>query len=255
MTSLADGSPARLEQRIAELEEKLQRERARYQQLKEATWCVPGDVLGLQKILDQVGHEITLATATEQSRAMEGLLQQVDINQELLETGGKNQVRLDKVTELLRDLYGEIRSWPMEFHHQERLCDVAQVFSVLREALTVLETEPPQFSPAEPVGQAQEMARRCALWLESRLQAWAQSAHVESTLLPGEVQVSHLLQMCQQMRKSYRQLSVSKLHRWLGFIQGAMVCQGLTTVARERVGYRLIKAGLQQGRTAEEILK
>ncbi len=51
----------------------------------------------------------------------------------------------------------------------------------------------------------------------------------------------HLLWMIDQLRHSTQ--SLTKKHRWLGFIQGVMIVHGLTQVSQERDFTRAMFAG------------
>ncbi len=67
----------------------------------------------------------------------------------------------------------------------------------------------------------------------------------------------HLLWMAGQVRDNYNSenWSATKLHRWIGYIQGVMVQRKLTTVQRERDDYRAAKqkmlADLKQPTTTD----
>ena len=53
--------------------------------------------------------------------------------------------------------------------------------------------------------------------------------------LPSEFQASHLMVMLEQLQFSpMAQQSLSKKHRWLGFVQAACIAQGWTDVQTER---------------------
>lgn len=49
----------------------------------------------------------------------------------------------------------------------------------------------------------------------------------------GSTEHSHLLWMLNQILENEDQ-SITKKHRWLGFIQGCMVCDGLLSIENER---------------------
>lgn len=50
--------------------------------------------------------------------------------------------------------------------------------------------------------------------------------------------LEHLLWMCQVCKKNVRDdgkgFTIDKYSRWLGYIQGVLICKGLTTVDEER---------------------
>lgn len=88
------------------------------------------------------------------------------------------------------------------------------------------------------------MAIQYASILKERL--W-QHRNTEFDTEPPEsnVSVHHLIWMCDQVitRAGYvpKEMSATKLHRWIGYIQGVMVARGFTTVERERAEYKELK--------------
>jgi hypothetical protein len=59
------------------------------------------------------------------------------------------------------------------------------------------------------------MAQQCKrLILES---------HVADRGLPKELQANHLLWMCEQIERHAEDGPATRLHRWIGFVQGAML--------------------------------
>lgn len=58
---------------------------------------------------------------------------------------------------------------------------------------------------------------------------------VSNTALPSEFQAPHLMVMLEQIQfTKTTQQSESKKHRWLGFVQAAIIAQGWSTVQVER---------------------
>lgn len=63
--------------------------------------------------------------------------------------------------------------------------------------------------------------------------------------MSSKTSVRHLIWMCDQIvaHAGYvpDEWSVTKLHRWLGYIQGVMVSRGFTTVEEQREEYKKLK--------------
>jgi hypothetical protein len=53
----------------------------------------------------------------------------------------------------------------------------------------------------------------------------------KDTKLPKQLRPPHLLWMCDRIEKEAEQWPISKLHRWIGFIQCAMMANGLIDFA------------------------
>jgi hypothetical protein len=53
--------------------------------------------------------------------------------------------------------------------------------------------------------------------------------------------IRHLVYMCETIQASENDWSVTKLHRWIGYIQGVMTARGFTTVEIERSDYKKVK--------------
>jgi hypothetical protein len=82
-----------------------------------------------------------------------------------------------------------------------------------------------------------EMGRQYATHLTLRLgRLGSADAPDDPTGIP------HLLEMCEKIVANSNHWSVTKLHRWIGYIQGVMVQRGFTTVDQERDDYKKIKA-------------
>lgn len=56
----------------------------------------------------------------------------------------------------------------------------------------------------------------------------------------------HLLKMCEKIENHADEWPVTKLHRWVGFIQGSMVMAGLTTMEKESQFIRDLKMNLRE---------
>ncbi len=56
----------------------------------------------------------------------------------------------------------------------------------------------------------------------------------------------HLLEMCEKILASSATMSMGKMNRWIGYIQGVMVQRNMTTVEAERTRYREIDKRLTE---------
>jgi len=61
-----------------------------------------------------------------------------------------------------------------------------------------------------------------------------QAAKSEEHDVPEGLQPRHLLAMCERMREHAVDWPDSKLHRWIGFVQGAMLANRLLDVQRAK---------------------
>ena len=75
----------------------------------------------------------------------------------------------------------------------------------------------------------------------------------KATLGPGLLRTRHLLEMCEKIEKNADDWPVTKLHRWIGFIQGCLVMAGLTTIEKESQFVRETKQKITE--TVDEELK
>lgn len=84
---------------------------------------------------------------------------------------------------------------------------------------------------------AREMAVRYASHLHNKL------SYDFVCKLPVEDSTSahHLRWMCHEIIYNNPGKTITKLHRWIGYIQGVMVTRGMTTVDIERADYKRIK--------------
>lgn len=115
-------------------------------------------------------------------------------------------------------------------------------FNAIRSVLQPLYDQVKRLEDEQKVGQARHMAVRYASKLAERLEEF----RIEDKELPtSDTSVRHLIWMCQQIveHTGYvpNEWSVTKLHRWIGYIQGVMVARGFTTVLREREDYKQLK--------------
>lgn len=71
--------------------------------------------------------------------------------------------------------------------------------------------------------------------------------HKSTDTEPAESNTSvyHLIWMCKQIieHTGYvpKEWSITKLHRWIGYIQGVMIARGWTTVEQQRSDYKELK--------------
>lgn len=70
--------------------------------------------------------------------------------------------------------------------------------------------------------------------------------------LAKSLQPSHLAWMCYQIQKNVEKWPVTKLHRWLGFIQCGMIAQGILDLNGARIMYD--KAQIEYGDTNDDLL-
>lgn len=69
----------------------------------------------------------------------------------------------------------------------------------------------------------------------------------ESRQPDDKTSIKHLTWMCDQViSHNAKGWSVTKAHRWIGYIQGVMTVRGYTTVDTERDEYRELKAKMLQ---------
>lgn len=68
---------------------------------------------------------------------------------------------------------------------------------------------------------AVELARQCA----DKIRARGAPMYTDST--------KHLLKMCSEIEKRAENWPSTKMHRWIGFIQGTMVAMEITTIEEE----------------------
>jgi hypothetical protein len=55
-------------------------------------------------------------------------------------------------------------------------------------------------------------------------------AHEDETKLPKELHPKHLVWMCDQITEHCQEWPAAKLHRWLGFVQCALLAQRMLTL-------------------------
>lgn len=68
-----------------------------------------------------------------------------------------------------------------------------------------------------------------------------EKAATDDYTIETTISVVHLKWMCQQIIERVNEMSATKLHRWIGYIQGVMVVRGFTTVLQERTDYKEVK--------------
>jgi hypothetical protein len=123
-------------------------------------------------------------------------------------------------------------------------------FNAVREVLQPLYKQVKQLEDELGVRTARQMAVRYAGHLEEKLREIREEEVID------KVSVRHLRWMCGQIieHTGYvpQEWSVTKLHRWIGYIQGVMVAKGYTTVDKEREDYREMKKELLKELSLEE---
>lgn len=124
-------------------------------------------------------------------------------------------------------------------------------FAAIREVLQPLYKQVNDLEDELDYKQARTIAVQYAGLLKERLWehrstdlTWEHRAADPDTK-ESKTSVRHLIYMCDQIiqHAGYvpKEWSVTKLHRWIGYIQGVMTTRGLTTVERERADYKELK--------------
>jgi hypothetical protein len=78
-----------------------------------------------------------------------------------------------------------------------------------------------------------------------------QAANTFDSKLPTALQPSHLLWMCEQLEQHAEDWPATKLHRWIGFVQGAMLAHRMVDLAGAKSMFddaKLAHSGLGQDR-------
>lgn len=70
--------------------------------------------------------------------------------------------------------------------------------------------------------------------------------------LPKSLQPKHLMWMCQQIEQHSEEWPLTKLHRWLGFIQGGMLANQMFDLAEAKVMFDQAKVAF--GESNEDLL-
>ena len=83
---------------------------------------------------------------------------------------------------------------------------------------------------------AKQVARAYAKHLLSRLANMAEIDSVDD----DDCKLPHLIWMCKQVLMGQK-WSVTKMHRWVGYVQGVLVTRKYSTVQMERDDYRRVK--------------
>ena len=113
-------------------------------------------------------------------------------------------------------------------------------FDAIREVLKPLYKQTKELEAEKQYHQSRQIAICYAGLLKERL-------HEIKDTLPPEftTSVHHLIWMCKQIieHTGYvpKEWSITKLHRWIGYIQGVMTARAFTTVEQERNDYRELK--------------
>jgi hypothetical protein len=69
-----------------------------------------------------------------------------------------------------------------------------------------------------------------------------QADHPEAADLPCELRPAHLLWMCDRIRDHAADWPSTKLHRWIGFVQAAMIANRLLDLAGAKSMFDSVKA-------------
>ena len=116
-------------------------------------------------------------------------------------------------------------------------------FQTIREILQPIYKQVKSLEDEQKYHQARCIAIQYAGLLKERL--W-EFRSTDTEPRESNTSVRHLIFMCEQViaRTGYvpKEWSITKLHRWIGYIQGVMTVRGFTTVERERNDYKELKA-------------
>lgn len=93
---------------------------------------------------------------------------------------------------------------------------------------------------------ARELASRYANFLSGKITSWYNYEKVSVCLLAksSDCGLDYLIWMCREIikgKEDYDNWSDTKLHRWIGYIQGVLIARGFSTVTEERENYKSVK--------------
>jgi hypothetical protein len=115
-------------------------------------------------------------------------------------------------------------------------------FSAIREVLQPLYKQVEELENEQQYHQSRCIAIQYAGLLKERL--W-EHRNEDTEPADSKTCVRHLMWMCEQVieHTGYvpKEWSITKLNRWIGYIQGVMTARGFTTVERERAEYKELK--------------
>ncbi|QDU76823.1 hypothetical protein Pan97_38800 [Bremerella volcania] len=87
------------------------------------------------------------------------------------------------------------------------------------------------------------MARQCKQLVQQR--------NATQSSLPSALQPAHLVWMCNQIEEHSEDTPATKLHRWIGFVQCAMLAHGILDL--EELKAMFDEAKRDHGQTAEDL--
>ncbi len=68
-----------------------------------------------------------------------------------------------------------------------------------------------------------------------------QQAETTDAVLPASLQPKHLMWMCDKIEQHVEDWPVTKLHRWIGFVQGGMIANHLLDLAGAKAMFDEVK--------------
>ena len=68
-----------------------------------------------------------------------------------------------------------------------------------------------------------------------------QQAETTDAVLPASLQPKHLMWMCDKIEQHVEDWPVTKLHRWIGFVQGGMIANQLLDLAGAKAMFDEVK--------------
>ncbi len=74
-----------------------------------------------------------------------------------------------------------------------------------------------------------------------------QQAETTDRSLPASLQSKHLLWMCDKIEQHVEDWPVTKLHRWIGFVQGGMIANQVLDLAGAKAMFDEVKIALVLG--------
>jgi len=161
------------------------------------------------------------------------------------------QVRLSYEEQILNALnrVGGMKRKPPETHMEYQ----TRQFNAIRECLGPLYKQVRELEQEKSIGTARQMAIQYASLLCERLHELRRD---DKESPESDISVRHLIWMCEQVMEHTgyvpKEWSITKLHRWIGYIQGVMTARGFTTVLQERNDYRELKQKVLQELSLED---
>jgi len=87
-----------------------------------------------------------------------------------------------------------------------------------------------------------EQSTRLIVAMVGQCQRMIRTAEPQRPHLPVELQPTHLLWMCDKIQKHAADWPSTKLHRWIGFVQGAMIANRFLDLAGAKSMFDQAKA-------------